>query len=171
MFSKTYHPMDSRHPNNRAKSREMKSRRLSETRSAQYKAVQGGVLNTQSANDIRAMLQDVESAPIVDLHAQKTLKKRLAEPARVQGEKEFWARQPWWLRHGPLSVFMKFGALRAGEQAKGTPVWMQVLALPVAVLLYIALSNSNLDSADINLATANFVNFLVQIVKSVFGLI
>ncbi|MFT6169346.1 MAG: hypothetical protein ACJAR9_001464 [Celeribacter sp.] len=167
MFAKHYHPMDARHPNNRAKAKEMKTRRFSETRGAKRKAVSGGMLNTQTADDIRDMLHDVERAPVVDLAAQKTLQKRLIDPARKQGEKAFWQSQPWWLRHGPLSILNKFRAIDAGEKAAGAPAWARALSLPAALILIFGLMRLDLSGADVNAFLFSFLHWLIALANGI----
>lgn len=169
MFAKTFHPTDSRHPDNRAKAKEMKARRFGETRSAKHAQTRGGVFNTQTADDIRAALTEVETAPVVDLAAQKRLKKRLVGPARKQGEKAFWQNQPWWLCVGPLSVFNQFRAIDAAEKAAGTPAWLRVISLPAAVLLMFALMRLDATGAQANAVLLGFIQWVLNIAKAILA--
>lgn len=139
MFSKDYHPLDSRHPANRAVTKTMKARRFSETREGRVKAASGGLFTPDDPKAIRAQLQAVEAAPVLDLDAQKRLKKRLKEPARIEAERAFWKGQPWYLRLGPLRMFTQLFAIDAGQAARGTPLWLRVISLPVALVLYIVM--------------------------------
>jgi len=169
MFAKTFHPADSRHPDNRAKTKEMKARRFGETRSAKHAQTRGGVFNTQTADDIRAALSEVETAPVVDLAAQKRLKKRLVDPARKQGEKAFWQSQPWWLRVGPLSILNQFRAIDAGEKAAGTPAWLRVISLPTAVLLMFALMRLDVTGEQFNAALFGLTQWMLSIANAILA--
>jgi hypothetical protein len=167
MFAKNYHPTDSRHPDNRAKTKEMKARRFGETRGARQAQIRGGVLNTQTADDIRALLTEIETAPVIDRAAQKRLKKRLIDPARKQGEKEFWQNQPWWGRVGPLRIFNQFRAIDAGEKAAGSSVFMRIIGLPAAMVLLYVMMHAGLDEVDVNTVLIDFLNWLLSIANAI----
>ena len=145
LFSKDYHPLDSRHPRNRAQVKDMHSSREGHTRSGKRKIETGGLFNRTSAQELRERLTQVESAPSLDLTAQKRLKRALPAAARKDAEKDFWASQGILGHLGIFGLINQVRALLIGDKKAGTKTWISYAKFPLAALLYLAIVKFSLS--------------------------